>query len=48
MFDLNSRFSCWRRPKYQLLHKYVTSVYCTLCSLCHVYAHLVIYIQMVI
>ena len=35
MFGLNGRFSCWRRPKYQRLHKYMTPVYCSLCSLCH-------------
>lgn len=36
MFGLNSRFLYSGRPKYQLLHKYMTSVYCSLCSLFHV------------
>lgn len=42
VFGLNSRFSYWRRPKYQLLHKYVTSVYCSLCCLCHACIYMLI------
>lgn len=42
MFGLNNRFSCWGRPKYQLLQKYMTSVYCSLCSLFHVCIYMLI------